>query len=693
VEVTSGSQTFPFTPSGTQYQDYTFGPVTATAASQTVSFMAVPQAASTAATVMLDNVRVVLSAAPFTPAGLSLYPATVTAGSSSLGTVTLSSYAPPAGVVVTLQSDNPAASVPASVTVPGGQVSATFTVTTTDVNAATTATISATAGGVTQTATLNITPSLYLAAAATGSTKVTLYWNGISGASGYNVYRGTVSGGPYALVASNITTADPGPGMTGSFMYSDTAGLTSGTEYFYIVWAVQSGAQTVQSNEASDTPQAGAVPWDTGDPVQILNAETTQLNVVLPYDIDPATGYFFPADVGLLTVQGPNGVMYESADTEGDPVTSYASPGSYDSTNGQLVMSDGTTIPVPSADDTASLGARGMASHEYSLFRPFALPANYNQDFDHQFAPSQGIQREVISLPGYVALSTTELVFPSPETSPGNVRLAQSGRPEQRDSGDIYTGGLIREGYDGRPLFRTELDAGLTLASSDPVKDPAWQPVTFNYFNRNHLVTPGRPKTVTVNGQVLTGYEVVLLYGDAAHPLRMSFVTGGMNPAYLQGQVALHFMGQYRKITRTPVTRAITSSGAKLMGAVTLVSPQPQWRWRNRYHMIIKRVNSIAQNIPARREQLHNGSFMYGGAWGGATGAANYDGQLYGADDYQHYWDAGSTWLAGGYPYATTDGLNYGTGYLYYRTGQAFYSENHINLSTSYDPSLYSKAP
>ena len=529
-----------------------------------------------------------------------------------------------------------------------------------------------------------------LTAAATGSNKVTLYWTGTAGASGYNVYRGTVSGGPYSLIASNITTADPGPGLTNAFMYSDAAGLTSGTEYFYIIRAVQRGGETVQSNEASDTPQAGAVPWDTGDPVQILNAETTQLNAVLPYDIDPATGYSFPADVGLLTVQGPNGVMYESADTEGDPVTSYASPGSYDVINHQLVMNDGTAIPVPSADDTASLGSRGMASRGYPSFRPSALPTNYNQDFNHQFDPSMGIQREVMSLRGYVGLSTTELIFPSPETSPGNIRLVQSGRPDQRDSADIYTGGIIREDARGNPLFRTELDAGLVLASSDPVKDPAWQPVTFNYFDHNRLATPGRPRTVNINGTSLVGNERVLLYGDAAHPLTMSFITGGQNPAYLQGQVALHFTGQYRKIVRTPGPRTITQSGNKLVGAVTLVSPQPQWKWSNRYHMIIKRVTSIAQNIPPGIPQLQNGSFMYGGAWGGATGTANYEGQLYGADGYLVLWNNGPTWLAGGYPFGI---FGSGTGYVYYRLGQTFYSENHINLSTTYDGSLYSRNP
>ena len=612
---------------------------------------------------------------------LTVSPASVTGGSASTGTVTLSSAAPSGGAVVSLASDSTSATVPASVTVAAGQTSATFPVSTTAVSAAATATITATYGGVSKTAALSITQaastaSLDLAAAATGATKVTLYWNGIAGASGYNVYRSTVSGGPYSLIASNVTTADTGPGMTGNFMYSDTAGLATGTEYFYVVWAVQSGMETVQSNEASDIPQAGAVPWDTGDPVQILDAETTQLNAVLPPDIDPDTGDFIPAEVGLLTVQGPDGVIYESADTEGDPVTAYGPSGSFDSTNNQIVLNDGTTIPVPAPNDTSSLGTGSNTAFSSSL-KPAALPQDFMQRFAYQFDPSEGVQREILSLPGYVGLSTTELIFPSPATSPGDINLGQSGKPGQptkSDSADIYTGGLING------VFNTELDAGLVLASSDASKDLAWQPVTFNYYNRHNLTTPGRPKTVNVNGQVLTGYEVVLLYGDAAMPLKMSFATGGMNPADLQGQVALYFKGQYRKITRNPVTRAITSSGAKLFGSVTLVSPQPQWRWRNRNSMIIKRVSSIAQNIAPKISQLQNGSFMYGGAWGG-DGSVDREGQLFKAGQGYVDWDQTPTWLAGGYPYP-------GNGDLSFTAQIPYHWENHINLSTSFDGSL-----
>jgi len=692
VVASLGGQTFQFTPSSTHYQDYTFGPVTATAASQTVGFMAVPQSSSVAATVMLDNVRVVLSAAPFTPAGLSLYPATVTGGSSSLGTVTLSSYAPPAGVVVTLQSDNPAATVPASVTVPGGQRSATFTVTTTDIPAATSATITAAAGGVTQTATLTIILNLSLTAAATGSNKVTLYWNGISGASGYNVYRGTVSGGPYSLVASNITTADPGPGMTGSFMYSDTAGLATGTEYFYIVRAVQSGIETMQSNEASDIPQAGAVPWDTGDPVQILNAETMQVSAVLPADIDPDTGDLIPADVGLLTSQGPNGVIYESADADGNPATSFASPGYYDASNHQLVFNDGTTQPVSPQDSVQNpTGSRAATPGGLPLV-PFQAQ-QAAQNLDYPYHPHLGIYRKVESFPGYVGLSTIELIFPSPGTSTGEVSLGQSGgtpgHPVASDSADIYTGGDVLGFGDGA------LDAGLTLMTSNPDIDPAWGPITYNYYdNPNHrrapgLVIPARPMTTVVNGQTLAGNQRVLIYGDYRYPLQMSFATGGQDPAHLQSQVALHFTGQYkliiREVDRTVNNRRILTINAPVrVGSVTLTSWQPRWTYRNGRTMIIKRSNSIAQNIPDNQPWTVNSSHLYGCAWGiGQSGypSSDIEGQLLQYQGGLVNWDATPTHLAGSYPWHNQQ-------VLYFSTNIPFYAERYINLSTAADPTL-----
>ena len=343
VVASLGGQTYMFTPSGTQYQDYTFGPVTATAASQTVSFMAVPQSASVAATAMLDNVRVVLSAAPFTPAGLSLYPATVTGGSSSLGTVTLSSYAPPGGVVVTLSSDTPAVTVPASVTVPGGQRSATFPVSTTDVNAATTATISATAGGVTQTATLTVNGAPTNLVATAGDGDVSLYWTGVSSASGYNIYRSTTSGSGYVKV-NTTAIADQ--------TYEDDS-VTNGVTYYYVVTAVSDTIESAYSNEDSAQPLAAFN----------LSAVSTGDGKITLYWDDPSgmpnnTGY----NIYRGTVSG--GEDYTHPVNGATPVTalSYANGGTHiftdvGLTNGQqyfytVVAVTSTGLSAPSNEDS-----------------------------------------------------------------------------------------------------------------------------------------------------------------------------------------------------------------------------------------------------------------------------------------------------------------------------------------------------
>jgi len=95
---------------------------------------------------------------PVTLSSLSVSPSSVTGGSSSTGTVTLSGPAPSGGVTVTLGSNNAAAQTPASMTIGSGVTSQTFTVTTSVVGASTAATISATYSGVTKTANLTVNP-------------------------------------------------------------------------------------------------------------------------------------------------------------------------------------------------------------------------------------------------------------------------------------------------------------------------------------------------------------------------------------------------------------------------------------------------------------------------------------------------------------------------------------------------------
>jgi hypothetical protein len=89
---------------------------------------------------------------------VSVAPTTVTGGSTSTGTVTLSSPAVVGGAVVTLSSDNPAATVPATVTVPAHATSADFTVTTTGVAVSTTPNITAKFNNTSASAPLTVNP-------------------------------------------------------------------------------------------------------------------------------------------------------------------------------------------------------------------------------------------------------------------------------------------------------------------------------------------------------------------------------------------------------------------------------------------------------------------------------------------------------------------------------------------------------
>jgi hypothetical protein len=62
---------------------------------------------------------------------------------------------------------------------------------------------------------------------------------------GYNVYRGTISGGPYTKVNANVDSSDS---------YTDTL-LTGGTYYYVVTSVSSSGTESGYSNEADAVVQ------------------------------------------------------------------------------------------------------------------------------------------------------------------------------------------------------------------------------------------------------------------------------------------------------------------------------------------------------------------------------------------------------------------------------------------------------
>ena len=136
--------------------------VTIAAGSSTASFTVTTTPVQVASSATISAVyggatqQATLTINPPALTALTLSPASVTGGSSSLGTVTLSGAAPLGGVAVSLSSNAPAASVPASVMVDAGSNSASFTVTTISVGSPSAAVISAVYGAVTKTANLTV---------------------------------------------------------------------------------------------------------------------------------------------------------------------------------------------------------------------------------------------------------------------------------------------------------------------------------------------------------------------------------------------------------------------------------------------------------------------------------------------------------------------------------------------------------
>jgi fibronectin type 3 domain-containing protein len=86
-------------------------------------------------------------------------------------------------------------------------------------------------------------------AAVAGNEQVSLSWNAQPNTSVYNVLRGTVSGGPYTLIASPAGTS-----------FTDT-GVGNGQAYFYVVSTVAQRQQSANSAQVSATPNVTYAAW------------------------------------------------------------------------------------------------------------------------------------------------------------------------------------------------------------------------------------------------------------------------------------------------------------------------------------------------------------------------------------------------------------------------------------------------
>jgi len=115
-----------------------------------------------------------------------------------------------------------------------------------------------------------------------GNAQVVLSWSATTGAATYNVYRGTVSGGPYSKISSSSTTG------------STDSTVTNGTTYYYVVTAVNSAGESGNSNQVKAIPSAPATT------VHVSVDVFTNRHPISPY----VYGGAFPKDAATITDSG-----------------------------------------------------------------------------------------------------------------------------------------------------------------------------------------------------------------------------------------------------------------------------------------------------------------------------------------------------------------------------------------------------
>src|SRR5580704_8999646 len=204
--------------------------------------------------------------------------------------------------------------------------------------------------------------------ATAGSAQVSLSWTASSGATSYNVKRGTTNGGPYTQIATGATTTS----------YLDNS-VSNGTTYYYVATAVDTAGQSANSNQASATPSVALPPAPTG-----LTATSGNLQVSLSWTASSgATSY----DVKRGTANGGPYNQIASATT-----TSYVDSGVSNGTTYYYVATAVNTAgqsgnsnqaSATPAGSTASINVNINVLANRHTISPYIYGGSYPQDAAH----------------------------------------------------------------------------------------------------------------------------------------------------------------------------------------------------------------------------------------------------------------------------------------------------------------------
>ena len=234
-------------------------------------------------------------------------------------------------------------------------------------------------GEATNVVAIDTTPPSNIMAVATGQTsssnlKITVYWDGVPGVLGYNVYRGTTAGGEDYLNPINGSTLITDPTWPGGncFMFTDTTGLVADSEYFYTVKCVRTSGLSQPSDEASEIPSEYAIPWDSQNVSTI--ATSIQSNFYSTFD--------------YIRAAGPDGMIYDT-----DLSTPQLPSGSLIPGTNLLQLTSGEIVPLPNDDgENGSDTGLGLFAlrHTDGPYRKVKSKDGIGLDFLYRFAGGGG---------------------------------------------------------------------------------------------------------------------------------------------------------------------------------------------------------------------------------------------------------------------------------------------------------------
>jgi RHS repeat-associated protein len=271
-----------------------------------------------------------------------------------------------------------------------------------------------------------------------GNDQVALSWSASTGATSYNIYRGTSSGGETSLTS-----------VTGATSYTDSSGLSSGTNYYYEVTAVDSAGESGYSSEASATTDQATLSTPT---ITSVSASGDYITITWTDSADIRTGF----EIEVEDQQNPD-------DT--GPDTNYYLVGNASSTATSATIS--ASYNDINLSDDLSFRVRAMAPGEsqYSTPQDFQEGENVSSSFPG----ASNLQAVDTTYPGgnseYVTFDE-----PSPSEAPAGYVYE---RPEaQYESSDCNFGGwaddgTVDNGNIGDGVYEGAAGDGLELAWPD----------------------------------------------------------------------------------------------------------------------------------------------------------------------------------------------------------------------------------